>query len=319
MTRNHKSPLADPRYNAQATRLRSRPGRAPLGVCIANLLGVTVPFLGLVAGGVLLWGGMFSWLPLGLMMGMYAATGLGITVGYHRLFTHGSFETKPWIKSVIGVLGSMACEGPLINWVAQHRHHHQESDKLGDPHSPNLHGQGIGGLLRGVWHSHVGWVVSADEPNLARYVPDLLSSRSLKQVSRLFPLWVAVGLIIPTAIGWAVSGTLMGALLGFIWGGLVRIFLLHHVTWSINSICHLWGTQPFQTGDRSKNNFLFGVLALGEGWHNNHHAFPASARHGLRWWQIDVSYLAIRFLEQVGLAWDVKVPSRQLIAVKKRV
>lgn len=319
MTPSHNSLLADPSSSPQSVRPNSHRDRAPLSVCIANLLGVTVPILGLIAGGILLWGGAFGWLPLGLMMGMYAVTGLGVTVGYHRLFTHGSFETQPWIKALMGVLGSMACQGPLINWVAQHRHHHQKSDKSGDPHSPHLHGQGVIGMLRGIWHSHVGWVVSADEPNLARYVPDLLSSRPLKQVSRLFPIWVAVGLIIPTAIGWAVSGTWMGALLGFIWGGLVRIFLLHHVTWSINSICHLWGTQPYQTGDRSKNNFLFGVLAMGEGWHNNHHAFPVSARHGLRWWQIDVSYLAIRFLELAGLAWDVKVPSRQLVAVRRRL
>jgi len=285
---------------------------------MVNLLGVILPFLGLVAAGYLLWGGVFGWLPLGLLMGMYLLTGLGITVGFHRLFTHRSFETNMWVQFVLGVLGSMAVEAPLIEWVAQHRHHHQKSDKPGDPHSPHLDGHGVVGLFRGLWHAHVGWFINRGQTNMASYVPDLLSSGVLRKVSRLFPLWAALGLVIPTVMGWALSGTWLGAMLGFLWGGLVRIFFVHHVTWSINSICHLWGSQPFRTGDRSKNNFVFGLLAMGEGWHNNHHAFPASVRHGLQWWQFDLSYLVIRLMELVGLAWNVKVPAPQFLVARKR-
>ena len=211
----------------------------------------------------------------------------------------------------------MSVEGSLLKWVAQHRQHHQESDSLDDPHSPHLHGDGFVGMLRGLWYAHMGWFFRADSPNLINYVPDLVKNDIARRISRLFPLWVALGLLIPTAIGWMVTATWTGALLGFIWGGLVRIFFVHHVTWSINSVCHLWGSQPYRSGDQSRNNFVFGLLALGEGWHNNHHAFPTSARHGLEWWQIDMSYAVIRLLALVGLAWDIKLPARQLVIAKR--
>jgi stearoyl-CoA desaturase (delta-9 desaturase) len=241
------------------------------------------------------------------------ATGLGITVGFHRFFAHRSFETNKVVQFALGVLGSMAVQAPVIKWVAQHRRHHQHSDEPGDPHSPYLQGRGVLGVLRGFWHSHLGWVFRPEVPNLARYVPDLLENGVARIVSRLFPLWVAVGLLIPTVLGGVITLSWSGALLGFIWGGLVRVFLVHHVTWSINSVCHLWGTRPFSSGDRSRNNFVFGVLAMGEGWHNNHHAFPASARHGLCWWQFDLSYLVIRVLALVGLAYNVRRPSARMI------
>lgn len=284
---------------------------SPVRVTTACL--VILPFLGLVAAGYLWWGGAFGWVPLGLLVGMYLLTGLGITVGFHRLFTHRSFEANRVVQWVLGVLGSMAVQGPLIQWVAEHRRHHRKSDQPGDPHSPHLHGEGMVGLVRGLIHAHLGWLMKCDAADLARYVPDLMNSRSARTVSQLFPCWVALGLLIPTVLGWAIVGDWSGGLLGFIWGGLVRIFFVQHVTWSINSICHLWGSQPFQTGDWSKNNFIFGLLALGEGWHNNHHAFPTSARHGLRWWQFDLSYLLIRGLEFAGVAWNVKRPPRQLV------
>jgi stearoyl-CoA desaturase (Delta-9 desaturase) len=237
---------------------------------------------------------------------MSALTALGITVGYHRLFTHRSFETNRTVQFVLAILGSMAVEGPLLKWVAVHRRHHQYSDTLDDPHSPHKEGDGLFALMRGLWHAHVGWFFQPDAPDLPHYVKDLNQSGVLRTVSCLFPLWVILGVIIPAALGGLLTGTWIGALTGLLWGGLARIFLVHHVTWSINSICHLWGSQPFRTGDDSRNNFVFGVLGFGEGWHNNHHAFPTSARFGLRWWQIDLGYWFICALAVLGLATRVR-------------
>jgi len=248
---------------------------------------------------------------------MYLLTGLGITVGFHRLFTHQSFETNPVVKFIFGILGSMAVQGPLLHWVALHRIHHQHSDDHDDPHTPHGHGSGVLGILKGLWHGHMGWLFRKEPPDLMRYVKDLRKSKLLRSVSALFPLWVALGLIFPTIAGWLLIGGWKGALLGLLWGGLARICLVHHVTWSINSVCHLWGRQPYPVDDHSRNNFIVGVLALGEGWHNNHHAFPTSARHGLKWWQPDMSYWVIRVLAFLKLAWNVKQPKLQLIALHK--
>jgi stearoyl-CoA desaturase (delta-9 desaturase) len=296
---------------------QSEAHRISLSLRLTNLGAILLPFAGLLAAILLLWGWGFSWTHLFILVGMYLATGLGITVGYHRLFTHKSFETIPAVKFILGVLGSMAVEGPVFKWVAQHRRHHQHSDADQDPHSPHLHGEGFRGLLKGLWHSHVGWVFDRDSPGLSRYVADLASSRMLRAVSRMFPLWAVAGLMIPTALGGVITLSWKGALLGFLWGGLVRIFMVHHVTWSINSVCHLWGSRPFRSHDESRNNAVFGVLAMGEGWHNNHHAFPTSARHGLRWWQFDLSYYVIRLMELVGLAWRVKVPAAEALEAKR--
>jgi stearoyl-CoA desaturase (delta-9 desaturase) len=267
-------------------------------VQVANLLAVILPFLGLVVAIVIFWGWGVSWVDLALLVGMYLLTGVGITVGFHRLFTHRSFETNRFVQFVLAALGSMALEGPLFRWVATHRRHHQCSDTGEDPHSPHHQGTGILGLLRGIWHSHVGWIFQFDIPNLERYVKDL----------------VLVGLVIPAVLGGLLTLSWMGVLFGLLWGGLVRIFFIHHITWSINSVCHIWGRRPYPSNDESRNNFLFGILGLGEGWHNNHHAFPTSARHGLRWWEFDISYLLIRGLALLGLAWNVKLPSPALLA-----
>ncbi|MFM9995063.1 MAG: acyl-CoA desaturase [Phycisphaerales bacterium] len=291
--------------------------RAPLATRALNLTAIALPFAGFVAAIALLWGWGFSWLHLGLLLGGYLLTAIGVTVGYHRLFTHKSFETNAVVRAILGVLGSMAVEGPILRWVATHRSHHQHSDRDDDPHSPNTHGDGLWALMRGLYHAHVGWLFTAS-PKLDRYVPDLQSDSVVRWVSRLFPLWAALGLIIPGGIALAITGTWSGALLGLIWGGLARVFLVHHATWSINSVCHLWGTRPFDCHDHSRNNVLFGIVGLGEGWHNNHHAFPSSARHGLRWWQIDASYLVIRGLALVGLARNIRIPSPERIAAKRR-
>ncbi len=291
-------------------------GPVPLGMRIAILLAIILPFLGLIAGICLLWGYGFRWTELGLLLAMYYLTGLGITLGFHRLLTHRSFETTRPIRLTLAILGSMAVQGPVFKWVAVHRRHHQHSDAEGDPHSPHLHGKGFLGVLRGLYHSHMGWLLAREPDNLDRHIADLLSDRHLRIIDALFPLWIVIGLLIPTVLGGILSGTWFGALLGFLWGGLARIFLVHHTTWSINSACHVWGQQPFRSRDESRNNVVFGVLALGEGWHNNHHAFPTSARHGLRWWQLDLTYVLIRLLQAFRLAWDVRLPSQEAIAIR---
>ena len=292
--------------------------KVSLMVQIANLVVVIVPFLGLIAAMLLLWGRGFSWIQLGLMLGMYVVTVLGVTVGYHRLFTHKAFETSAPVKAILALFGSMAIEGPLFKWVATHRRHHQCSDAENDPHSPHLHGHGFIGFVKGLWHAHCGWLFEPHSPGLQKYVADLAASPMLRAMSALFPLWLLVSLLVPTVLGGLFTMSWMGALLGFLWGGLARVFLVHHVTWSINSVCHLWGGRPYRSSDESRNNIVFGVLALGEGWHNNHHAFPTSARHGLAWWQIDISYIVIRTMEVLGLAWKVRVPGASALAAKRQ-
>ena len=267
--------------------------------------------VGLVAAIALMWGRGVYWTDLGLLVGMYVVSALGITVGFHRLFVHRSFETVMPVKVVLTAMGSMALQGPMIHWVGLHRWHHRHSDEPDDVHSPYHHGRGVLGFLKGFYHAHIGWAFAADPPGLEQYTRDLKKSPTLRVTSALFPLWSAIGMAIPAALGGWITGSWLGAGTGLLWGGLVRVFLVHHVTWSINSVCHIWGTRPYKSSDESRDNFLFGILALGEGWHNTHHAFPTSARHGLRWWQPDLSYWAIRGLGLFGLVWGVKVPSRQ--------
>lgn len=290
--------------------------RASIGVRVANLLAILLPFAGLIVAIALLWGTGIGWAHLGVFFVMYLLTGFGVTIGYHRLFTHKSFKTSKVMTFIIGVLGSMAVEGPILQWAATHRQHHQHSDHEDDPHSPHAHGKGFRNMFRGLIHAHMGWLVKPLSRDLDRYVPDLKKDPVVRLVDRGFLVWVALGLIIPAALGGLLTMSWWGVLLGFLWGGLVRIFFVHHVTWSVNSVCHIWGGQRFKSGDESRNNVICGVLALGEGWHNNHHAFPASARHGLRWWELDLSYIVIRGMEMIGLASDVKTPSREHIERK---
>jgi stearoyl-CoA desaturase (delta-9 desaturase) len=299
---------------ALAAPARERPSAATRA---ANLVGILAPFVGFLAAMHYLWGIGFSWTMLALLLGMYLLTAIGVTIGYHRYFTHKSFDTNIVVKVILGVLGSMAVQGSILQWCATHRSHHQHSDREDDPHSPNTFGSGVVDMLRGVAHAHFAWLLVRRRPNLARYVPDLMSDRVVRWVSALFPLWVVLGLLVPAGIAWAITGSWVGAVLGFVWGGLARVFLVHHVTWSVNSVCHIWGAQPFQSHDHSRNNPIVGYLALGEGWHNNHHAFPASARHGLRWWEFDASYLIIRLMALCGLAYNVRVPSRERIEAKR--
>jgi stearoyl-CoA desaturase (Delta-9 desaturase) len=291
---------------------------APLIGKLATLAAIILPLLGLAAAIILAWGWGVTWVDLGLLVGFYLLTAVGITVGFHRLFVHRSFETITPIKVALAALGSMAVQGSLFQWAARHRQHHQHSDTAHDPHSPHRYGRGFLRRLRGFWHAHVGWAFGPDPQGLARYVRDLRRSWALRLSSALFPLWVVLGLVVPAALGGLLTGSWAGVLTGFIWGGLVRLFLVHHVTWSVNSAGHLWGTRPYRSDDHSRNNLVLGVLALGEGWHNTHHAFPSSARHGLRWWQVDVSYYLIRLLALTGLAWNVKLPSPDAEARARR-
>ena len=273
------------------------------------------PPAALALGGWLAWGGALHPLDLLVLAIFYTLTGLGITVGFHRLFTHRSFKTTRTMRALLAVLGSMAVEGPLIEWVATHRKHHRFSDQPGDPHSPHADdAPGWRGALRGLGHAHVGWMLRGREmANPARYAKDLLADPDLVFISRTFPLWVMVGLALPFALGVALTGSIAGGLTGLLWGGAVRVFLLHHVTFSINSLCHYFGRRPFSTHDQSRNLAWLAPLAFGEAWHNNHHAFPTSARHGLSPWQLDPGAWLISNLERCHLAWDVVriAPDRQ--------
>ena len=293
---------------------------APLLQRIVVLIVVVTPFAALIGVTIFTWGFGVDWLYLALLGVMYCLTGLGITIGFHRLFTHKSFSTFRPIEALFAILGSMATEGPILNWVGSHRRHHQHSDDHDDPHSPNHWGGGVFGTLRGLWHAHMGWIFEKGfrEKDGDRYLVDFKNNRLIQAVHHLFPLWVALGLLIPGVIAGAVYQTWTAFGLGVVWGGLVRIFFVHHVTWSINSVCHIWGSQPFDSHDESRNNAIFGILAFGEGWHNNHHAFPTSARHGLAWWQLDTSWIIIWTMAKLRLAWDVRVPPSHRIEAKKR-
>jgi stearoyl-CoA desaturase (Delta-9 desaturase) len=280
---------------------------------IANLAGVVVPFAGVLAAIVLLWNRAVNWTDLGILAAMYMITAVGITVGFHRLLTHRAFQTYPWLERMFAVMGSLAVEGSVLDWVADHRKHHAHADKEGDPHSPHVgHGSG----LRGLWHAHTGWLLETQgQADWKRYAGELYEDKRMRRIGRRFPLLVLVSLAVPTVAGFVLHGfTLSGALRGYIWGGLVRIFFVHHVTWSVNSICHFFGRRRFDIEDHSTNVAWLAVFSLGESWHHNHHAFPRSAYHGLRWWELDLSGLFISGLERVGLAWNVVriTPERQL-------
>jgi stearoyl-CoA desaturase (delta-9 desaturase) len=242
-------------------------------------------------------------------------TGLGVTVGFHRMLTHRSFKTSPFLRGLLAALGSAAIEGPVISWVADHRKHHAFSDRDGDPHSPHVgHAPGIRGALTGLFHAHVGWLfIHTERASRERYAPDLLADPVIERINRTFLVWVVVGLAFPFGLGVAIGHTIMSGLTGLLWGGLVRMLVVHHVTYSINSLCHTFGRRPFATGDESRNLAWLSLFTFGEAWHNNHHAFPTSAIHGLRRWQVDPSAYVILALERVGLIWDVvKVsPERQ--------
>jgi stearoyl-CoA desaturase (Delta-9 desaturase) len=280
-----------------------------------NLTAVLVPLLGFVAAVALLWGtDLVGWTDLALFAFFYVLTGYGVTLGFHRLLTHRSFQTHRWVEYVLAAVGSMAVQGPVMSWVADHRKHHAHTDQEGDPHSPHGHGGGLRGAVAGLWYAHMGWLFDrAGQAEHDRYARDLYEDRGMRFIHAAFPLWVLLGLAVPFGIGYAVDGTLGGALTAAVWGGAVRIFMLHHVTWSINSVCHFFGRRRFDIDDHSTNVFWLAPLSFGESWHHNHHAFPRSAMHGLRWWEVDPTAWIIRAMKRTRLAWNVIeiAPERQ--------
>lgn len=273
----------------------------------ANLGAVVIPFIATVAAIVLLWNSLVSPADLVIAAVMYLLTAVGITVGFHRLLTHRSFQTPKPLEYTFAVLGSMAVQGHPLAWVADHRKHHAHTDEEGDPHSPHVgHDGGVRGVLAGLWHAHTGWLFSTQgRADWKRYAADLYEDQGMRRISRAFPWLVLATLAIPTLAGYLVSGTLLGALTGLLWGGLVRIFFVHHVTWSVNSVCHFLGSRRFDVDDRSTNVFWLAIPSLGESWHHNHHAFPRSAVHGLKRWEPDPSAMIISTMEKLGLARNV--------------
>ena len=284
-----------------------------------NLAAVIIPLLAFIAAIVLLWNKVVGWTDLGLLAVLYVLTGLGITVGFHRMLTHRSFQAAPWLERTFAVLGSLAVQGSVIQWVSDHRKHHAHTDEEGDPHSPHagFAGGGVRGTLRGLFHAHVGWILT-EEGGAARakYARDLVEDRGMKRISDNFHWLVLVSLLIPAVGGFVLTGgSWKGAATGLLWGGLARIFLLHHVTWSINSICHFVGRRRFAVDDHSTNVFWLALPSFGEAWHHNHHTFPRSAEHGLARWErfMDPSAGVIWALEKLGLVWNVVriTPERQ--------
>jgi stearoyl-CoA desaturase (delta-9 desaturase) len=295
---------------------RLPPGAARTQRTIA-LIVVVAPVLGLIVAGALAWGRGLDPVDLGILAGLYLFTGFGITVGFHRLFTHQSFQAAEWVRALLAVGGCMALQGPVLTWVADHRRHHAYSDREGDPHSPHRGGvEGYRAALRGLWHAHVGWFFDTERTIVRRFAPDLLDDALLRRIDRLYALWAALTLIVPPVLGLLIGGTARSALTALLWGGFVRLFLVHHVTWSINSICHFFGSRPFDTNDKSTNNWLLAVPSLGEAWHNNHHAFPGCAFAGLARGEIDISGWLVRGLEALGLAWNVKRVSESRVLLR---
>jgi stearoyl-CoA desaturase (delta-9 desaturase) len=270
----------------------------------------TITALPFIALGIVcwqVWSDLLRWSDVAVFLIMYVLTGLGVTVGFHRHLTHRSFKTSRPLRGLLAILGSVAIEGPVISWVADHRKHHTYSDQEGDPHSPHVgHGGGLRGALKGLAHAHVGWLfIHTHRGARKRYARDLIEDPVISYVDRTFLVWVFAGFVAAFGLGYAIGGTLNAALTGLLWGAGVRMLVVHHVTYSINSLCHFFGRQRFPTGDESRNLLWLALPTFGESWHNNHHAFPTSAEHGMRRWEIDPSALVIRGLERVGLVWDV--------------
>lgn len=289
-------------------------GQRALPAHLAVYAFVIVPFLALLAAVPLAWGWGLRWVDIVLAAAWYTITCLGVTVGFHRYFTHSAFKAKRAMRVALAVVGSMAVQGPILHWVADHRRHHAFSDRPGDPHSPWLFGTSPIALVRGFWHAHMGWIFERDLTNQQRFAPDLLGDRDIRTVHRLFGLCTVVTLLGPAAIGGLVSWSWWGALTAFFWAGLVRVAVLHHVSWSVNSICHLIGTRPYTSRDKSANFWPLAILSMGESWHNAHHADPTCARHGVRPGQIDVSARTIWLFEKLGWVHDVRWPSPRRLA-----
>jgi stearoyl-CoA desaturase (Delta-9 desaturase) len=308
--------LTDEHTDVQALR-EAQPAGKPMiegykkrGEQVLLYLFVIVPFLALLAAVPIVWGWGIGWTDLALALVFYAISGLGVTVGYHRYFTHGSFRARRGLKIALALAGSLAVEGPVIRWVADHRRHHAFSDREGDPHSPWRFGESARGLAKGFCFAHIGWLFDPEHTSQAKFAPDLLADRDLVRIDRRFPSLVLFSLLAPAILGGLLTWSWTGALTAFLWASLVRIAVLHHVTWSINSICHMIGDRPYASRDRSANFWPLAILSFGESWHNSHHADPTCARHGVDRGQLDSSARIIRWFEKAGWASAVKWPKR---------
>jgi stearoyl-CoA desaturase (delta-9 desaturase) len=294
-------------------------GQRGLAAHISVYLFVLVPILALTAAVGVAWGWGLSWVDVGLGLVWYVLTCLGVTVGYHRYFTHGAFKATRPMRIVLALAGSLAVQGPILHWVADHRRHHAYSDREGDPHSPWLFGSSPLAIARGFWHAHMGWLFKRDLTNQQRFAPDLVADPDMRTMHRLFGLFTIVTLAMPAALGGLITWSWWGAVTAFFWAGLVRMACLHHVTWSVNSICHMIGDRPFRARDRSANFWPLAILSMGESWHNSHHADPSCARHGVRRGQIDISARLIWLFEKFGWVHDVRWPTaRRLVRMSAR-
>ncbi len=291
-------------------------GRQPRGILIALWAFVVIPFAALLGAVPVAWGGWLSWTDLAIAAVWYLVSGIGVTVGFHRYLTHGSFKAKRWLRVSLAVAGCFAVEGAPTQWVADHRRHHAFSDAEGDPHSPWRYGATFWGLTKGLAYAHMGWLFHREMSNRERFAPDLLADKDLRRIDRIFVLLVAISLLAPAAVGGLVTWSWAGAFTAFFWAGLVRVALLHHVTWSINSICHVVGERPFETreGDKATNFWPLAVISFGESWHNLHHADPTCARHGVKRGQVDPSARTIWLFEKLGWVYDVRWPKPERIA-----
>lgn len=278
---------------------------------------MTLPLIGTAAAIYFLWTGRFTATDLWLFAGMYFVHMFGITVGFHRYLAHRAFQTGPVFEAIMMITGSMGAQGPLMFWVTTHRRHHRFSDHEGDPHSPNLHGWNFRARMRGLWYAHMPWMLSDETTKWTVFGRDVLRNRRLMYYQRSYPLWVISGLVLPAVIGAAVQGTAMAALTGLVFGGLARIFVANQAAWCVGSICHAFGSRPFDNGDRSANNWPVALLTFGEGLQNNHHAFPRSYRHGVTWWEPDLSGWLLTGLGRLGVVWSLHNPSKQAIAKRK--
>jgi stearoyl-CoA desaturase (delta-9 desaturase) len=287
--------------------------KSPAEMFLVKLFAV-IPALALASAVPLAWGWGLSWVDVGLAVFFYTLTCLGVTIGFHRYFTHGAFKANRALRIGLAVTGSMAMQGPIIGWVADHRRHHAYADREGDPHSPWIFGTSATALARGFWHAHMGWMFGRELTNAARFAPDLLADPDIQRVNRWFPALTAVTLLAPALIGGLATWSWWGALTAFFWAGLVRVAVLHHVTWSVNSICHMIGDRPFEARDKSANFWPLAILSMGESWHNSHHADPTCARHGVRRGQIDISARLIWAFEKLGWATRVRWPRPERLA-----
>jgi stearoyl-CoA desaturase (delta-9 desaturase) len=277
---------------------------------------VLLPTVAFAYGMYLVWENRVTTLDMILLSVMFVLTLVGIEGGFHRLISHRAFKTYPLVRNLFVIFGSMASQGPVIFWAATHRQHHAYTDEVGDPHSPVAGSQGFLGRIIAFTYGHCRWLFANENTDWARFGADLIKDKSLFRLNQTYFTWVVLGLIIPAIIGGIATLSWEGAFGGLLWGGLIRIFLVHHTVWSVNSLCHLFGSQPFAVGGNSKNNLILALPTFGGAWHNNHHAFPRAANNSFKWWQIDIIGLIIVVLSRIGLAWELYIPTRQSILDK---